>query len=164
MSPHQIEMSLKLEYAFVAHCGPQHVWRVFQEIEQWPRWDPVAIRSARWVSGTPWTKGSRFEISVNKPMSYTIIPEILEVESPIYLHWCGKGSGVIGEQFFIFKPLPDGSTEMRTLQEYSGAPVLIFGNKIRQPILDGIAHMFNMIREEAEALAASEADPPAEAL
>jgi hypothetical protein len=157
-------MSLKLEYAAVAHCEPQHVWRVFQEIEQWPRWDPAAIRSARWISGTPWTKGSRFEISVNKPMSYTITPEILEVEPPIFLHWRGKGSGVTGEQFFIFKSLADGTTEMRTLQEYSGAPVLFFGNKIRQPILDGIAHMFNMIREEAEALAASEADPPATVL
>jgi hypothetical protein len=157
-------MSLKLEYATIARCGPQHVWRVFQEIEQWPRWDPAAIRSARWVSGTPWTKGSRFEISVIKPMSYTISPEILEVEPPIYLHWRGKGSGVTGEQFFIFKSLPDGTTELRTLQEYSGAPILFLGNKLRQPILDGIAHMFRMIREEAEALAASEADPPADAM
>jgi hypothetical protein len=157
-------MSLKLEYADVAHCGPQHVWRVFQEIEQWPRWDPSAIRSARWVSGAPWTKGSRFEISVTKPMSYTITPEILEVEPPIFLHWRGKGSGVTGEQFFIFKPLPDAITEMRTLQEYSGAPLLFLGNKLRQPILDGIAQMFRMIREEAEALAASEADPPASAI
>ena len=157
-------MSLKLEYSAVAHCGPQHVWRVFQEIEQWPRWDPAAILSARWISGTPWTKGSRFEISITRPMPYTITPEILEVQPPIYLRWRGKGSGVTGEQFFIFKSLPDGTTDMRILQEYSGAPVLIFGKKIRQPILDGIAHMFRMITEEAEALAASEADPPAEAL
>jgi hypothetical protein len=157
-------MSLKLEYAGIARCQSQYVWRVFQEIEQWPRWDPAAIRSARWVSGNPWTKGSRFEISVIRPMPYIITPEILEIEPPIYLHWRGKGSGVTGEQFFIFKPLPDGTTEMRTLQEYSGVPIPFFGNKIRQAILDGNAHLFRIIAEEAEALAASEVDPPAEAL
>jgi hypothetical protein len=157
-------MSLKLEYAAIAHCGPQYVWRVFQEIEQWPRWDPAAIRSACWVCGTPWTKGSRFEVSVIRPMPYTITPEILEIEPPIYLHWRGKGSGVTGEQYFIFKALPDGTTEMRTLQEYSGVPIPFFGKKIRQAILSGNAHMFRMIAEEAEALAASEVDPPAEAL
>ena len=157
-------MSLKVEYADVARCAPQHVWRVFQEIEQWPRWDPSAIRSARWITGTPWTQGSRFEISVIKPMAYTITPEIIKLEPPIFLHWRGNGGGVVGEQFFIFKPLPESSTELRTLQEYSGVPVRLLGNKIRKPIIDGIAHMFSMIREEAEALAASEVDPPADVL
>lgn len=154
-------MSLKLEYATVARCGPQHIWTVFQKIEQWPRWDPQAIRDVKWVSGEPWTKGARFEISLLKPLAYTIRPEILEVDPPIYLHWRGKGSGVTGEQYFIFKPLPDGTTEMRTLQEYSGAPILLLGGRVRQSILDGVEHLFGRIRQEAEARAASESTPDA---
>ncbi|HWR35966.1 MAG TPA: SRPBCC family protein [Clostridia bacterium] len=143
-------MSLKFEYAAVAHCQPDHIWKVFQDIERWPRWDPQAIQSVKWVSGEPWKPGSRFEIKITKPVGYTITPELLEVEPPIYLHWRGKGSGITGEQFFIFKPLPDGATEMRTLQEFSGAPLVLIGNRVRQPILDGIKLMFERIRSEAE--------------
>lgn len=154
-------MSLKIEYATVANCGPQYIWQVFQQIERWPRWDPDAIKSVRWLTGEPWSKGSRFEISLSKPLAYTLTPEILDVDPPVYLHWRGKGSGVTGEQFFIFRPLSEGGTEMRTLQEYSGAPVLLMAKRIRQPILDGVQHMFGMIKEEAEAIAASESAPPA---
>jgi hypothetical protein len=143
-------MSLKLEYAALAKCAPEHVWSVFQEIERWPRWDPSAIESVRWVSGTPWAKGSRFEIKITKPLPYTITPEILEAEPPIFLHWRGRGSGITGEQFFIFKQLAEDETELRTLQEFSGAPIKLLGSHVRQPILDGIRHMFGRIAEEAE--------------
>lgn len=153
-------MSLKFEFTTVAQCGPEHIWRIFEDIERWPRWDPEAIQSARWVSGAPWEKGSRFEIRIAKPMSYTITPEVIDVQPPIYIHWRGKGSGVKGEQFFIFKPLPDGTTEMHTLQEFSGAPVAMFRNKIRGPIQAGIEHMFARIKSEAEALAASPIEIP----
>lgn len=153
-------MSLKFEYTTVARCGPEHIWQVFSEIERWPRWDPEAIQSVRWVSGAPWEKGSRFEIRVTKPMSYTITPELLDVQPPIYIHWSGKGGGVTGEQFFIFKPLSDETTEMVTLQEFSGAPVTLFAGKIRAPIQAGIEHMFSRIRMEAESLAAGPVEIP----
>ncbi len=152
-------MSLQLEYTALAYCQPQHIWGVFQHIERWPRWDPEAIRDVRWIAGQPWTRGARFEIKIARPLSYTITPEILEVEPPIFLHWRGKGSGVTGEQFFIFKGQPDGTTEMRTLQEFSGAPIKLFGGKVRQPILDGIAHMFARIKSEAEQAARLETAP-----
>jgi len=143
-------MSLKFEYATTARCYPEHIWKVFQDIERWSRWDPQAVELARWISGEPWTKGSRFEIKITKPMRYTITPELLAVDPPVFIHWRGKGSGITGEQFFIFEPLSDGNTEMRTLQEFSGAPVAVFGKRIRQPILDGIEHMFGRIKSEAE--------------
>lgn len=143
-------MSLTFEYATTARCSPEHIWQVFQDIERWPRWDPQAVELARWISGEPWAKGSRFEIKITKPLAYTITPELLDVDPPIFIHWRGKGSGITGEQFFIFKPLPEGHTEMRTLQAFSGAPVKIFAKRIRQPILDGIEHMFNRIKSEAE--------------
>lgn len=149
-------MSLKLEYATTAHCGPEHIWNVFQEIERWPRWDPDAVQSARWVSGAPWTKGARFEIKISKPLAYTITPELLAVDPPVFIHWRGKGGGIHGEQFFVFKPLPEGGTEMHTLQEFSGAPIALLAKRIRNPILDGIRHMFERIKSEAEERARSE--------
>ncbi len=153
-------MSVKIEYATVAQCGPQHIWQVFQEIERWPRWDPEAIRHIRWLTGEPWSKGSRFEISLNKPLNYTLAPEILDIDPPIFLHWRGKGGGITGEQFFIFRPLDGASTEMRTLQEYSGAPMMLMGKRVRQPIIDGVQTMFGRIKQEAEEIAARLSDPP----
>jgi hypothetical protein len=157
-------MSIQIEYATVAHCGAQHIWTVFREIERWPRWDPQAIRSVRWVSGDPWTKGARFEIALLKPFTYTLTPEIHEIDPPVYLHWRGKGGGVTGEQFFIFRAIGNNATEMRTLQEYTGAVVSLGGKRLEKPILAGVEHMFRMLKAEAEAIAASESAPPADVL
>lgn len=154
-------MSLNIEYAAVARCRPDHIWQVFENIELWSRWDPEAIRDVRWVSGVPWTKGAKFSIQMAKPMSFRLTPEILEAEPPIYVHFRGEGSGVIGEQHYIFRWMPDEqTTELRTLQEFSGAALLFFGDRIKPALEKGIAHLFARVIEEAELLASGEAAPP----
>ncbi len=152
---------MKIEYAAVARCTPEHVWRVFEKIELWPRWDPSAIREVRWLSGEPWTKGAKFEIAMLKPMAFTLTPEVVEAEPPVYVHLLGKGSGVTGEQHYIFKWMPETkSTEVRTLQEFSGGPILFLGSSLKPGIEAGIQHMFGRVIEEAEALAREEAAAP----
>ena len=147
-------MTLNVEYAAIAQCNPEHVWQVFEQIELWPRWDPQGIREVRWVSGTPWTKGAKFSIELLKPKPFKLTPEVLEVDLPIYLHLRGQGAGVTGEQFYIFKWMPEQqSTELRTLQEFKGGPVHLFGKAVKPAIAAGIQHMFARITEEAEALA-----------
>jgi uncharacterized protein YndB with AHSA1/START domain len=150
-------MSLKIEYAVVAQCTPEQVWQVFEQIEQWPRWDPEAIRNVRWVSGEPWTKGARFSMEMTKPMSFTLKPEVLEATPPTYVRLRGQGSGVTGEQEYIFKWLPEqNATELRTLQEFSGGPIMFFGDSIRPALEKGIRHLFAQVAAEAEALAKSQ--------
>jgi hypothetical protein len=145
-------MSFSIDYSTVARCRPEHIWLAIQDIRRWPQFDRDAIESVRWVSGEPWKKGSRFEIKVRKPISYTLRPEIVEAEEPILIHWKGKGSGIIGEQWFIFKILPDGNnTELRTLQEYSGAPLLLLGQRGKSVIEQGVHHVLDHIKKEAEA-------------
>lgn len=149
-------MSLKLEYAIDINATPDAIWAVFEQIEQWPRWDSDALKNVQWVSGEPWTKGARFEMQITKPMAFTLTPEIMEIVLPVYVHLKGSGSGVIGEQHYIFKWNPETfATELRTLQEFSGMPIIFMGSKVKQPILDGIAHLFGRIKQEAEA-----AQPP----
>jgi hypothetical protein len=153
-------MSLTIEYASTAQCRPEHVWQVFEQIELWPRWDPQAIRSVRWVSGAPWTKGAKFTIEMLKPISFKLTPEVLDVQSPVYVHLLGKGSGVTGAQHFIFKWMPDRqATELRTLQEFSGAPISLLGGSLKSSIEAGIRHMFSRVIEEAEAIARAAASP-----
>ena len=147
-------MSLKIEYAITINANPDVIWEVFHEIERWPRWDPAALQSARWVSGEPWKQGSKFELKALRPMPITLTPEIVEATPPVYVHVKGSGGGVTGEQFYIFKWDPASKmTEMRTLQEFSGMAILMFGGQAKGPILEGIAHMFKQVKYEAEELA-----------
>ncbi len=153
-------MSFSIEYAAIAKCTPEHVWQVFENIELWSRWDPEAIREVRWVSGEPWTKGAKFSIEMLKPMSFKLTPEVLDATPPFYVHFRGQGSGVTGEQHYIFRWMPEQqATELRTLQEFSGAPIMFFGDKIKSSLEKGIAHLFARVIEEAENLARSEALP-----
>jgi hypothetical protein len=144
-------MPFSIDYSTVAHCHPEHIWEAIQDIRRWSQFDPDAVESVNWVSGEPWQKGSRFQIKVRKPISYTLTPEIVEAEKPILIHWKGKGSGVTGEQWFIFKILPDGDTELRTLQEYSGVPLLLLGPRGKSAIEQGVRHVLDHIKKEAEA-------------
>jgi uncharacterized damage-inducible protein DinB len=153
-------MSLSIEYAAIAKCTPEHVWQVFENIELWSRWDPEAIREVRWVSGEPWTKGAKFSIEMLKPMSFKLTPEVLDATPPFYVHFRGQGSGVTGEQHYIFRWMPEQqATELRTLQDFSGAPIMFFGDKIKSSLEKGIAHLFARVIEEAENLARSEQAP-----
>jgi hypothetical protein len=92
-----------------------------------------------------------------KPMSFKLTPEVLDVESPFYVHLRGEGSGVTGDQHFIFKWMPnEQTTELRTLQEFSGAPIMFLGSSIKPSIEAGIKHLFARVIEEAEMLASAD--------
>jgi hypothetical protein len=149
-------MSLKIEYASVANCSPDHIWRVFEDVSLWSRWDPEALRSVTWVEGTPWTPGAKLELALTKPMDVTITAELIEASIPIAFHLKGAKSGVTADMWFIFTPRSDGKTEMRTLQEFGGAAVMFFGDKARGPLERGVAHMFGRIQSEAEYAAQAE--------
>ena len=83
-------MSLQIEFALNINATPDVIWQVFNEIERWPRWDPAALQSARWVSGEPWKQGSKFELKTLKPMALTLTPEIVEVTAPVFVDVKGK--------------------------------------------------------------------------
>jgi hypothetical protein len=147
-------MSIRIEYASIAQCRPEHVWRVFAQIELWPRWNPAAMREVRWVSGEPWTTGAKFSIEMLKPVPFTLTPEVLAIEPPGFVHLLSEGSGVRGEQSYLFQAMPDAQvTELRTVQEFKGGPIELFASLIQPGIEAGIRHLFTRIIEEAEALA-----------
>ena len=144
-------MSIQIDYSVVAHCRPEHVWLVIQDIRRWPQFDRDAIESAEWVKGKPWESGSRFRINLLKPIKYTITPEIVETEKPILIHWKASGGGVKGEQWFIFKLLPNDDTELRTLQQYTGTTMVLLGTKAKSLLEEGVQHLLGHIKREAEA-------------
>lgn len=146
-------MSLKIEYASIAQCRPEHVWQVFQQIERWPLWDPQAIREVRWVSGERWTKGAKLSIEMLKPLPFKKTLEVLEVESPTRVHLRG-GSSVTVEQYYTFQWMPDEqTTELRTLQEFDGGPFTFLADSIKPTVEGGIQRLFAGVMEEARILA-----------
>jgi uncharacterized protein YndB with AHSA1/START domain len=144
-------MSIKIDYSTTANCRPEHLWRVIEDLSRWPRFDPEAITSARWTHGEPWQPGSKFELRLQKPTGITLIPEVVHCEPPIILQIKAGGAGVKGEAVFVFKILPHGQTEMRTVQEFSGAPLFLLGDKIKRGVEMGVTELFGRLKAEAEA-------------
>jgi hypothetical protein len=146
-------MSVKIEYACIAPCRLEHVWQAFQQIELWPCWDPQTIREARWVSGERWTKGAKFSIEMLRPLPIQKTLEVLEIEAPGHVRLRG-GSAVTVEQFYRFQPMPGGqSTELRTVQEFSGGPFKFLGDALKPTIECGIRRLFAGVCEAAETFA-----------
>jgi hypothetical protein len=43
-------------------AAPEHAWRVWSRVEEWPSWDWLGSADARWLEGEPWTVGARLRV------------------------------------------------------------------------------------------------------
>jgi hypothetical protein len=148
-------MAIRLEAAVTAKCRPEHVWQKFSKIEEWPWWNKV-IGQARWIEGQPWQKGSRFYMELVRPKTFKVQPVILECTPPIKVGWAGKAMGIIAEHWFSFEPQSDGSTLIRTWEDFSGLGTLFVGNGMKQKIVKMYEDWLNALMFEAERLAREE--------
>lgn len=145
-------MAIHLEYSTSAKCRPEHVWEKLKSVEQWPWWNPT-ISTARWVSGKPWDKGSRFFMELARPMRFKVTSVIIASEPPNKVAWVGKKAGFTGEHWFSFELQPDGTTLMKTWEDISGL-VTLFITKARQAALANIYKTWmESLKFEAERIA-----------
>lgn len=154
---------MRLEYATVANCKPEHIWKAFQHVEEWPRWSSV-IANTGWTEGQPWAAGSRFQMQILQPLPVTFRPRIIEVAPPGYVHWIGETTALNAEQWFSFKEQPDGTTLIKTWQEFSGPASFMFGESVRTAITNIYVDLFRSLKEEAEKNARPPMEPPLQAL
>jgi hypothetical protein len=140
---------MRLEYATVANCKPEHIWQAFQHVESWPSWSSV-IANTKWIEGEPWAKGSQFQMQILQPIPLTFRPEVLECTPPGYVHWIGKTTAVTAEQWFSFEEQPDGTTLMKTWQEFGGPASFMFGDGVRAAITNIYVDLFRSLKEAAE--------------
>lgn len=145
-------MPFRLEYSTVAECTPQDVWAAFCHVENWPTWSSV-LSDTRWIEGEPWIPGSRFHMQILQPVPVTFRPEVLECSPPNRVHWTGGSSGINAEQWFSFELQPDGKTEMKTWQEFTGPATFMFGERIRRAITNIYVDLFRSLKAEAEKIA-----------
>lgn len=145
-------MPIRLEYSTTAKCRPEHIWKKFEALDQWAWWNKVISR-ARWIEGQPWQKGSRFEMELAQPRTMKFKPEVIESTPPNKVAWVGKSSGVTGEHWFSFELQPDGTTLMKTWENFSGISTIFFGTGRRQAIVKMYQEWLEALKFEAERIA-----------
>jgi hypothetical protein len=148
-------MAIRLEYAVTAKCRPEHVWQKFQKLEEWPWWNRV-IGQVRWLSGAPWQKGSRFHLELVYPRKMKVNPVIVESAPPQRIAWVGKGIGARGEHWFSFEPQPDGTTLIKTWEDFSGWLVGLMGDGPKLAIVSMYKDWLEALKVEAEKIAREE--------
>ena len=145
-------MAIHLECSVSAKCRPEHIWQKFENLDQWSWWNR-SIAQSKWLEGQAWQKGSRFLLGLARPMSMEIPVEILECAPPGKVGWVGKFFGIRAEHWFSFEPQPDGTTLMKTWEDFSGPGTLFFGNGRKQAVLKMYADWFDALKFEAERIA-----------
>ena len=117
-----IERTVVIRESLMIAAPPERVWRVFTEVERWPRWNPV-VRSPRFREGPPWQRGAVLEFTV-KPWwkSLRIRGEIIDVSPRSSVTWAGGGGGIFGKHTFTFEP--DGEGTLATNMEVFMGPGL----------------------------------------
>ncbi len=145
----------RLDYSISARCRPEHVWQVFADLDRWKEWNPV-IAETHWLSGQPWQLGSRFFMTITQPRRMTFKPEIIEINTPTRVVWTGSGPGFRGTHGHEFVSQPDGTTLIKTWEEFSGFATVFFTKGMKKKLINMYAVWLNSLAAESEKLAQSQ--------
>lgn len=148
-------MAIRLEYSVIAKCKPEHVWQKFQKLEEWPWWNR-AIGQSKWIDGPPWQTGSQFHMEMVYPRKMKFSPVLIESAPPNKIAWVGKAFGLRGEHWFSFDLQPDGTTLIRTWEDFSGPTAIFLGKGLKDAILTMYREWLEALKAEAEKIAREE--------
>ena len=114
-----IERSVVVQDSILIHASPDDVWEVFSKLDRWPQWNPACHRAA-YLLGSPWKKGSTFELTL-KPWwrKTTFKATVIESAPPETVVWLGKGGGVYGQHTFAFEAEGEG-TRVTSYEAFTG--------------------------------------------
>ncbi len=147
-------MAVRLEYSATTKARPEHIWKAFEKLEQWAWWNP-AIGKTKWTSGQPWQKGSHFDMQLERPFRKTFDCEVLDA-SPAKVGWRGAGPLFRAEHWFSFEVQTDGTTLMKTWEDFSGLATMFFGSAMKGSIVGIYKIWFERLALEAEKIAREE--------
>lgn len=142
----------RLEYQITARCTPEHVWQVFGDLDRWLEWNPVIAKS-HWLSGEPWRLGSQFLMELGIPRTMTFTPVINESNAPHRVAWTGTAPGFKGTHWHEFSANPDGTTLIKTWEEFSGFATWFFTPGFKKKLINMYAVWLNALAAQAEKLA-----------
>jgi hypothetical protein len=145
----------RVDYQITARCRPEHVWKVFADIERWAQWNPV-IEKAHWISGEPWKLGSKFFMEIVQPRRVKFQPIINEISAPHRVAWTGTAPGFKGTHWHEFTAQADGTTLVKTWEDFSGFATLFIGPGMKKKLINMYATWLNSLASEAEKIAKTE--------
>src|SRR5215475_10669693 len=128
--PVQAPDAIRIEYSGATRAGRALVWKLFSDWRRWQRFSDF-YGAIRWISGKPWTAGSRLRIDLVRPVR-TSVDHVITVCSPgECVAWIDHVLGNTMEQWLVFEPREEGGTQVHTFAEVVGPASARAGRSIR---------------------------------
>jgi hypothetical protein len=108
----------RIEYSVFTKADCSLAWRVFSNIEFWPKFCKLYKR-ARWL-GAPWTPGSRVKLELGAPVNATADRVVTVCTPPHHVAWINHVCGYTMEQWIAFDPYGLGGTRVSAWIEVTG--------------------------------------------
>ncbi len=134
------------------------LWETWSRLDGWPAWGSALVASTRWVSGSGWETGAKFEQSVYMGIPAGVrrsVETIEECEPMRRVRWCRSGAGIRSCQIWSFTVLPNGRTRITHTEVFDGTAIGLFKPLLAmkwQPRFDrALTGLVNKTRENIQA-------------
>lgn len=122
---------VRVEYAGVTRANPNLAWKLFSDFRRWRRFSDI-YGEIRWVSGAPWSVGSRLRIDLVRPVRTTVDHVIIACSPGERVGWIDHAFSNTMEQWVAFQPRAEGGTLVETWAEMVGPAVTLGGRPVRK--------------------------------
>ena len=130
--------------------SPERVWAVFEDVVNWPRWNPVTP-SARWLTEGQWRRGARLAITLRLRNRRRIIrPEIVTVVPNHGVTWVSHSLGVKSTQAFALAA-EGPETRLTGTETLSGPLVFLYRLFVPPPLIQAmLVRWLEALKAEAQ--------------
>ena len=117
-SPELANQIARLEYAVFTEASPELAWRIFSNIELWPKFCDF-YEEVRW-KGSPWTPGSKLLLKFGGAVAGLVTRVVTSCTPAHHVSWISHIRGCTMEQWVSFESF-HGNTRVTTWSEATGA-------------------------------------------
>ncbi|WP_020607285.1 SRPBCC family protein [Spirosoma spitsbergense] len=126
-------------------ASPERVWQVMSQIDQWVTWQSDISKAK--LNG-PLQVGSTFDWNASGMDIHSTLHTVTPQEA---LGWSGKAFGAFAIHNWFFRPLTDGTTEVRVEESMEGWLVSVLGPVLQKSLDKATDRWLQALREMAEA-------------
>jgi hypothetical protein len=138
----------RFEYAVEIHSPPNEVWQEFSNINRLD--GKGTYRSARWVSGEPWAKGSRLVIQMVRPFPITVTTLVSHCTPPYRVELINHCIGLTTTEWVSFERFATGTLARMSI-EVIGKSWALPESMIQKLVPDLLKESLDTLRESCEA-------------
>lgn len=141
----------RVEFTGATRANPVQAWQLFSDVRGWRRFSDF-YGDIRWLSGEPWSSGSRLQISLVRPVRTTVDHVITLCRPGEYVAWIDHYLGNTMEQWVSFRPQLDGGTNVHTWAELVGPDSAARGRRMREVVKSFIELWYSRFCRECDRL------------